>query len=224
MKLSIMGMYEYDPNIFDDLTVPTGIDRDVVIGEICIQCSELEILYPDFDILKMCIRNWSKANEYTWQKLYDSTQFNYNPIWNVDASITEESEDDHTRSFTNTGSNTRSITRTGSGSNNETINLTNTEDVQGFNSSAWQDATKNTQSGTDNISMTSNDTVNDGNTTNDSGSERNNGTVTNTISRTGNIGVTTTQQMIEQEREIAKFSIINYIAVSFKERFCLLVY
>lgn len=224
MKLSIMGMYEYDPTIFDDLTIPEGIDRDTVIGEICIQCAELEILYPDFDILKMCIRNWSKANEYTWQKLYDSTQFDYNPIWNVDANITEESEDDHTRSFTNTGSNTRSITRTGSGSNNETINLTNTEDVQGFNSSAWQDATKNTQSGTDNVSMTSNDTVNDGNTTNDSGSERNNGTVTNTISRTGNIGVTTTQQMIEQEREIAKFSIINYIAVSFKERFCLLVY
>ncbi len=224
MKLSIMGMYEYDPTIFDDLTVPEGIEKNVVVGEICIQCAELELLYPNIDILKMCIRNWSKANEYTWNKLYNSTQFEYNPIWNVDAEITDEQEDDHSRTFTNTGQETRTITRTGSGTNNETINLTNTESVQGFNSTGWDDAKKNTQTGTDNVSMSSNDTVSDGSSNSAGGSERNNGTVTHTITRTGNIGVTTTQQMIEQERETAKFSIINYIAVSFKERFCLLVY
>ena len=41
----------------------------------------------------------------------------------------------------------------------------------------------------------------------------------------GNIGVTTSQQMLEQELEIApKLNIINYIVDSFKKRFCLLVY
>ena len=42
--------------------------------------------------------------------------------------------------------------------------------------------------------------------------------------RTGNIGVTATQDLIKKEREIANFSIIDYITESFKERFCLLVY
>lgn len=40
----------------------------------------------------------------------------------------------------------------------------------------------------------------------------------------GNIGVTTSQQMIEEERRISDFSVIDVIIDSFKERFCLLVY
>lgn len=41
----------------------------------------------------------------------------------------------------------------------------------------------------------------------------------------GNIGVTTSQQMLESELEVApKLNIINYITESFKKRFCLLVY
>lgn len=42
--------------------------------------------------------------------------------------------------------------------------------------------------------------------------------------RTGNIGVTTTQAMIEKEREIALFSIYDVVINSFKEHFCVLVY
>ena len=40
----------------------------------------------------------------------------------------------------------------------------------------------------------------------------------------GNIGVTTTQQMIDEERRVSEFNISNYIIDSFKRRFCLLVY
>lgn len=40
----------------------------------------------------------------------------------------------------------------------------------------------------------------------------------------GNIGVTTTQKMIEEERRVSGFNIYDYIADSFKKRFCILVY
>lgn len=40
----------------------------------------------------------------------------------------------------------------------------------------------------------------------------------------GNIGVTTTQQMLEQERKIADFSLYEVIAQDFKTRFCIAVY
>ena len=50
------------------------------------------------------------------------------------------------------------------------------------------------------------------------------GTITRERQEHGNIGVTTTQQMIKEEREIADFSVINYIVQSFKHRFCIMVY
>ena len=40
----------------------------------------------------------------------------------------------------------------------------------------------------------------------------------------GNIGVTTTQQMINEQRDIVKFNIADYIIENFKQRFCLLIY
>lgn len=45
-----------------------------------------------------------------------------------------------------------------------------------------------------------------------------------TIRETGNIGVTTSQQMIEAERELVRFNIYDVIIESFKQRFCLLIY
>ena len=40
----------------------------------------------------------------------------------------------------------------------------------------------------------------------------------------GNIGVTTTQEMIKREREVSMFDIIDTITQEFKKEFCLLVY
>lgn len=40
----------------------------------------------------------------------------------------------------------------------------------------------------------------------------------------GNIGVTTTQSMIQQERTVVKFNLQDYIIDSFKQKFCLLIY
>ena len=172
MLLSIMGLYEYDNTLFQGLQLPTGLSQEAVINEILLQCAELEIVYPDIDIMKLAITTWSLANQYTWQKLYDTMVVLYNPIWNVDATV--------------------NIDRNTSGSGNAT------DAVNGFNSDTWAESDK-----TDTTSEAEEDVI-----------ER----------RTGNIGVTTTQQMLEQERKIADFNMISYIAQSFKQRFCLLIY
>ena len=172
MLLSIMGLYEYDNNLFEGLQLPEGLSREAVINEILLQCAELEIMYPNIDIMKLAITTWSVANQYTWQKLYDTMVVEYNPIWNVDATV--------------------NIDRDTSGSGNAT------DAVKGFNSDTWAESEK-----TDTNSSAEEDVI-----------ER----------RTGNIGVTTTQQMLEQERKIAEFNMISYIAQSFKQRFCILIY
>ena len=256
MFLSIIGMYEYDPSIFDGLTVPTGINKTDVVNEICLQCGELEIVYPNFDTMKMAIGVWSHSNAYTWDRLYKSMNFDYNPIWNVDAHETEEFGQGrtHETTYDSTVETTydssdettydSTVETTYDSTEERTLDLTDTESVKGFNSSSWSNSKQLEKDGTDTLDHTGKDTVDHSgkdtidhsgkdtidysgkDTVDHSGkdtiSERiDNGT---TRTRTGNIGVTTTQKMIAEEREIAQFSIINYIAVSFKERFCLLVY
>lgn len=172
MLLSIQGLYEYDNTLFQGLQLPTGLNQEAVINEILLQCAELEIVYPSIDIMKLAITTWSIANQYTWQKLYDTMVVEYNPIWNVDATVI--------------------IDRDTSGQGNAT------DAVKGYNSDTWAESDK-----TDTDSWAVEDV---------------------TETRTGNIGVTTTQQMLEQERKIAEFNMISYIAQSFKQRFCLLIY
>lgn len=220
MLMSIMGLYEHDNNLFQGLQLPEGLNRDAVINEILLQCAELEILYPDIDIMKLAITTWSLANQYTWQKLYDTMVVEYNPIWNVDANVTD----------TLAGTENRDIERNGTGSNNrtvnladnETVNITDTEAVKGFNSDTWAESHKNVKAGTDNIAHTGTDNI--AITDSESVDDDLTRSETRTQHRTGNIGITTTQQMLEQERAIAEFNMINYIAQSFKQRFCLLIY
>ena len=54
-----------------------------------------------------------------------------------------------------------------------------------------------------------------------SGAESN---VTRIASMWGIIGVTTTQQMISEQREVVKFNLSDYIIDEFKRRFCLMIY
>ena len=214
--LSILGIYNVRPDIFDKFHLPAGVDRDVLEPELLAEVAELESLYTDPDILKDLIGAWSSRRMYAWTKLLATTKFEYNPIWNVDANETETETNERDISRLHTGSNneTRNLTDA------ETVNLTDTESVQGFNSNEWSESKRNVKSGTDtvghtgtdNIAITNNETVDDDN-------ER-----VLTKRRTGNIGVTASQDLIKKEREIADFSIIEYITQSFKERFCLLVY
>lgn len=194
--LSILGMYEYDPTVMDGLIVPEGMDRETVINNILLNCAELEVIYSHIDSMRLAIKVWSDSNQIGWKKLYDTMTIEYNPIWNVDADV---------KDIEKSG---RSIGR--KGTDKETVNLTDTKSVQGFNSSAWANAEKIDHTGTDTIDRSENVT--------------DDGTREYTQRRTGNIGVTTTQQMLEQERAIAEFNMVEYITESFKKRFCLMIY
>ena len=87
--LSVLGLYEYDNTIFDDMYIPAGMDRDVLIHNILIECAELEILIPEPEVLKKVIRFWSSSQQKVWDKLFASTNFVYNPIWNKDGTFNE---------------------------------------------------------------------------------------------------------------------------------------
>lgn len=270
--LSIITLYNYDPTIFDDLVLPTELDKDLLTDNIMLELGELELLYNDPDMMKFAIGRWSSKDLKKWEDLYTTTVLDYNPIENYNR--TDDFTDNETRDLATSNTETRNL----AGSNNETRNLagtgletrdlatgvvgnTNTSDVDvetGANSVLKETAafnnptlvtanldtetrgTTNTKTVGTNTTQTGTDTGTVGNATTDTGTVNNAMTDTGTIADVGtnngtvelkkvgnskgNIGVTTTQQMIEQERNVVEFNIYDYITESFKKRFCILVY
>ena len=50
------------------------------------------------------------------------------------------------------------------------------------------------------------------------------GTIDTLRTEQGNIGTTSTQSLILEQRDVVKFNIIDYIIREFKDRFCLKLY
>lgn len=176
--ISILGLYDLDPTIFDSLEIPRDemheeyVDRQTLIDTICLQNAELELLYSDPMVMRKMIGMWSRASAYSWERLAKTLRFDYNPIWNKDGTITEHEEGE-------TSSEAQ-------------------EDVSAYNSSTFEPRNKSTGGASSGRDLTR--------------------------TEQGNIGVTSTQQLIKEEREVAEFNIYDRISEDFRNRFCLLVY
>ena len=209
--MTVEGLYNYKNTLFSEFEVPEGMDKQIAIDTICMRSRELEVLYPNLEFFSMRIGMWSRKNQYNWKKLYDTTLLEYNPIENYDRM--EEWTD--TDSETGTNSRNNNITNT---INQEVVTTGSlTEQNTAFNAGLADHAKEITDN--DNI------TTGSGNTTeNESGTTKRDLTHARTGRTHGNIGVTTSQQMIQSEREVAMFNIYDIIAESFVDNFCLMVY
>jgi hypothetical protein len=203
-SLSILGLYEYNEGIFDNLELPTGIDATILIPEICTECSDFALLYPDYEFMRMLIGVWSKKEKRIWEDLLSSENFEYNPIENYD----------RYEEITRTVESESSGSSESSGTNSGTASGTNTAAQTAFNSDTFKDTNRSTASSTESGTNSSSDSAEQSS----SGNEH----VTNHMH--GNIGVTTAQQMIAGYREISDFTVYNYIVESFKRRFCVQIY
>lgn len=191
--LSILGLYNYDPSIFDNFKLPEKMDRDMVFGNLLAELAELEVLYPSNTVIKSVIGFWSSKMLDKWQKLYATTQLEYNPIENYDR--LEEFTDSENRTTESSGNTTGQSSGTAANS------------VAGYNSPEMVPA----ESGT-----------NSSDTYAESVAESQEDRVLSRNGRVhGNIGVTTTQQMIAAERESVSFVVTDVIIKDFADRFCI---
>lgn len=221
--LSLLGMYQYRPDILDEFVIPEGIEKDIVVNNLLVETAELEILYADPDILKSIIGFWSKKELPIWVKLKETTEYEYNPIWNTDREYITIDKTTTTRTE-NVESNSKTDTDTTYDTDTTTSqDRTNTLEVAAFND-GLSDSQRNTidSEGTETTNATSSGNTNSSLTSNTDGNEQ--VIFEHREEGHGNIGVTTTQKMIKEEREVVKFNIIDFIIDSFKQRFCILVY
>lgn len=227
-QFSIIGAYNFMPSIFDGLQLPEALDRSTAINNILMECAELELLYSDLDFFKFAIEQWSSKQLSVWQKLYETTQLKYDPIENFNRKeeYTDSSTVKRTENVAETAQSSSTNKSNGTSSSAVDSSQDNEERVSAYDSDTYQPKGKNTLSGNEKRSAT--DTVTD--TGNASGENERQGefseqhSFTHSAREYGNIGVTTSQQMIEAEREVVKFNIYDYITDDFKSRFCLLVY
>lgn len=203
-SLSILGLYEWNEGIFDNLELPEGLDSAIVIPEIVTQCADFCLLYPDYDFMRMLIGVWSKKEKRIWADLLRSETFEYNPIENYD----RYEEIERTAEGESTSSTSSSRTSNGSASNTATGAQTSYNDIEFADTG--RTISTGTTSGTDSGT--------------DSAESASNGTESVTAHMHGNIGVTTAQQMIQGYREISDFCTVDFIVQSFKDRFCIQVY
>lgn len=224
----IVDLMIWDDTIFNLMVLPEGVDRELTVNTILERVGKTPLAHPDPEYMKYYINVWSARRAPIWKKLLESTQFVYNPIHNYDRNeeITDTREEtiDRTQNRTTTGT----VTDTGSTNvtGDVTGNVTSKHDVSAENAADYQADTKDTEDTTShNAQETAVQAQSDTQTGEDTtGKDTRSESYKHTAYMYGNIGVTTTQQMIEAEREVVQFSVIEFIADDFKNEFCLSVY
>lgn len=199
--LTLIGLYNYldfqNIDLFSKLSLPEGIDRETAIQNILLMCDEKEVLYPNPDFMIDAIGMWSKKWNRTFSKWIKALNIEYNPLENYDR---QESWSD---SLSSSESTSASASDSSSGSTSML------DDVSAFNSDALRNdsASKNDMNNKASSSSQANNLKDE--------FSRHDGRVH------GNIGVTTSQQMLQAEIDVSKFNIYDEIAIIFMREFVL---
>ena len=220
--ISILGLYNYDPNIFELLHLPDSVQQQTIIDLIISEAAELEIVYPNPDILRVIIGAWSKGRQNAWARIAAALDAKYNPIENTDRYEDHledytrdlQESDDYTRDLQESDDYNRNLTDSGNSNSSGSIQNSRT----GYNSGSLQvtDSSSSEDHSDDSRSYTGGDNRNKGFT---------GGDTRHTVIHThGNIGVTSNQQMVQAELELRQTDIYSIIVNEFIDKFCIGVY
>ena len=226
--MSLLGLYKINSGLFLELELPEGISKDTVVDNLLMETAELEILYPNPYFMQAAIGTWSSKELPVWKKLYETTVLKYDPISNYDRSeswtesenINKEGNSEIRGSVSTETEGNTTQNRNGSGS------IDTSHYVSAYNETDFTPTTKDSESQNTSSSTNQQDSASVDTSESSSGSasnsEKRNAERNGEVS--GSTGFYTKQKMIEQEREVAMFNIIDHIISSFKNRFCLLIY
>lgn len=197
-RLTLVGILNYDSELFKHLRLPDGADATTFINTLLLDFGTLGVVYPDSDFMRdIAIPTWCDKWQESLRQTWNALHADYNPIENYDRHEHWTDSPDITRA--ESGSNESNMT------GNENSNVYG--DVAAYNASDYQaqDRTRSDSSNTSNGK------------TNYSTSNRETGVTTHDGRIHGNIGVTTSQQMIESELKLRKESFYGYAATLFMQ-------
>lgn len=241
-RLTLNGMYQYEPTLFEGMILPTGYDTEALFAEIMKRCGQLYPYHQIPTILKADIRLWFSRNYLNFDRIMEALTAEYDPIENYNR------VESWTRTPNLTDKSTLSGADTVKASDKDTMerdydHLKETLDYKGtdtretevsaFDSSNYQPSEKVTDSRTNRQDERDTDGKYTDTTTYGRQDKTtygkvdtitHNGTESYRSNIHGNIGVTTSQQMINSELELRKYDIYSDIANRFEREFLVQVY
>lgn len=211
-KITLIGFNNYYENLWDLLTVPSGINKQELINNILMKGGEFEVLYSNPEFMKNMIGVWSIKWMHTMERWVKALSINYDPLENYDRK--EEWLDNGSRNANTKRNESASghddSTSSGSGSTTNTRSAFNASDY------SPHDKSDSTSSGSN---------TSDSSTSAFGNIDENEKTTNKRTGRAhGNIGVTTSQQMLESELEIARWNLYDEITDLFLSEFCIYTY
>lgn len=232
-KTKLRVLYEQDSTIFEGLQLPEGMSSENVVPIILFELGDLDTLFTTPAEWAAYLPIWSSHQAINWQLELNALTEQYNPLENY--SMQEGGSDVRTLVYgkSNTRTNNLSHAKTGTETDAGSSSATSTPGVTqttengryGENSatavpveqSVTSQAGSSTASGTTGNTRTYNTTDADTGTQTDAESGTDTDTLAHGLTRSGNIGVTTSQQMLESEIALRiKWRMIDIIVADFK--------
>lgn len=203
-KFTLIGAYQFYNNaggdLFELLTLPDGIDKDTLTSNILLQGGEFEVQAGSPVFIHDAIAIWSNKYRETFDRWVNALSIDYSPLENYDRM--EHWTDD----------------LDGEGTSQSVGTLDNTTD----------DTTERTKSAFDSSTYQPYDKVSSHVVSDTDSTDRTNTTIDNLSEHNGrihgNIGVTTSQQMLTQELDMGYWNLYERVTQLFLQEFVIPVY
>lgn len=202
--LTLLGLYQWgirkNIDLFDSMTLPEGIDKDIAKNNILINCGMYEVLYPDFEFMQKSLELWSAKWQRTFEKWVEVENIDYEPLDNYDRK--EAWSDSMSTSTSESSSTSASDSTSESSSTDNNISAYNADTLRPDTSAAMSGQTAGTSSA-------------------DSVSNALHGEFSKHHGRIhGNIGVMTTQAIYREQWELVKdLNIYDQVMIVFGREF-----
>lgn len=203
-KITMLGLLHFHSGLFDQLVLPEGVEKEIVINTILDESADFEVIYADPFFTENMVGLISRKWQRTFQKWYDALQLEYNPIENYDRY--EHWTDDSTGKETQDTTANSTESSAGSGQTDTYVNTYDSDTLhQDGRSTSTQSANSSGTDTSNSEANTTDNSVHDGR-------------------MHGNIGITTSQYMLRQELEISGWNLYEHIANVFIQELCIMVY
>ena len=228
-KITLIAFHRFfaanNDDLFKNLSLPEDIDKDILVNNILLKGADFEVMYSDPYFLQDAIGMWSGKWQRTFEKWVEALAIEYNPLENYDR--IEDWDDTMNKGVITSARRNSGNTRTFDNSDTNTPGTTITEETQvsAYDASTYQPAQQvtTTPSGSGDV-LPHSGTIKDEYGEGSSGSEKENSKTIHSGRIHGNIGVTSSVQLLTEQLQISEWNLYEHITDLFLEEFVIPIY
>ena len=211
LTLSSFHMLE-EGALWDNLELPEGYNKEILVNEILRQGAEFSLLYPDYEFMKYQIGVWSHKFYHNFERWIAAYNFDYEALYNVD--VTTTTTDD----ALNTDNELRNHTNNRSGNSGGQNQANNSRSKAAYDATTLQPV----EGGSNSLSTSESFSDSESGSESNSHSWEHSQTITEV--KQGNYGTTMSQELLIAEYNAWRINIYQMIAELFVSEFCICIY